>query len=151
MRSRPAGPEGGTMTRMDIPQALDFVRAHHRAVLATTRKDGSPQLSPVTVGVDAAGLVVISSRETAVKTRNLRRDPRAYVCAFTDGFFGPWLQVAGSTEVVPLPDAMEGLVDYSRSISGEHPDWDDYRRAMTAERRVLLRIAPAHAGPTVSG
>ncbi len=136
---------------MDIPQALDFLRTNHRAVLATTRADGSPQLSPVTVGVDADGLVVVSTRETAAKTRNLRRDPRAWVCGFSDGFFGPWVQVAGTTEIVSLPAAMDGLVAYYRSIAGEHPDWDDYRRAMTAERRVLLRITPASAGPNVSG
>jgi len=139
------------MTGMDIPQALDFLRANHHAVLATTRRDSSPQLSPVGVGVDADGLIVISSRETAVKTRNLRRDPRAYVCVFTDRFFGPWVQIGGTAEVVSLPDAMEGLVGYYRSVAGEHPDWDDYRRAMTAERRVLLRITPTSAGPDVSG
>jgi PPOX class probable F420-dependent enzyme len=136
---------------MDIPQALDFLRTHHRAVLATTRGDGSPQLSPVAVGVDAEGLLVVSTRETAVKTRNLRRDPRAWVCAFTNGFFGPWVQVAGSAEIVSLPDAMEGLVSYYRSIAGEHRDWDEYRRAMTSERRVLLRITPTSAGPNLSG
>jgi PPOX class probable F420-dependent enzyme len=134
---------------MDIPEALDFLRANHRAVLATTRGDGSPQLSPVAVGVDADGLLVVSTRETAVKTRNLRRDPRAWVCAFTNVFFGPWVQVAGTAEIVSLPEAMEGLVDYYRSISGEHPDWDEYRRAMTAERRVLVRISPTSAGPNV--
>jgi PPOX class probable F420-dependent enzyme len=136
---------------MDIPQALDFLRANHRAVLATTRSDGSPQLSPVGVSVDDDGLLVVSTRETAVKTRNLRRDPRAWVCAFSDRFFGPWVQVAGTAEIVSLPDAMEGLVSYYRSISGEHPDWDDYRRAMRAEQRVLLRITPTTAGPSVSG
>jgi PPOX class probable F420-dependent enzyme len=136
---------------MDIPEALEFMRAHHHAVLATTRRDGSPQLSPVAVTVDDAGRVVISSRETAVKTRNLRRDPRGYVCAFPDGFYGPWVQLNGTADVLPLPDAMEPLVDYYRSISGEHPDWDDYRRAMEAERRVLLRITPTSAGPNISG
>jgi PPOX class probable F420-dependent enzyme len=136
---------------MDIPQALDFLRTNHRAVLATTRADGSPQLSPVTVGVDADGLVVVSTRETAAKTRNLQRDPRAWVCGFSDGFFGPWVQVAGTTEIVSLPAALDGLVAYYRSIAGEHPDWDDYRRAMTAERRVLLRITPTSAGPKVRG
>jgi PPOX class probable F420-dependent enzyme len=136
---------------MDVAEALEFLRANHRAVLATTRGDGSPQLSPVTVGVDAEGLLVVSTRETAVKTRNLRRDPRAWVCAFTNGFFGPWVQVSGTAEIVSLPDAMEGLVSYYRSIAGEHPDWDEYRRAMTAERRVLLRITPTSAGPNVSG
>jgi PPOX class probable F420-dependent enzyme len=136
---------------MDVAEALEFLRANHRAVLATTRGDGSPQLSPVTVGVDVEGLLVISTRETAVKTRNLRRDPRAWVCAFTNGFFGPWVQVSGTAEIVSLPGAMEGLVSYYRSIAGEHPDWDEYRRAMTAERRVLLRITPTSAGPNVSG
>ena len=73
------------------------------------------------------------------------------MCGFSDGFFGPWVQVGGTTEIVSLPAAMDGLVAYYRSIAGEHPDWDDYRRAMTAERRVLLRITPASAGPNVSG
>ena len=132
---------------MDIPEALDFVRTNHNAVLATTRADGSPQLSPVTVGVDDDGRIVVSTRETAVKTRNLRRDPRAFVCVFTDGFFGPWVQLSGTAEIVSLPEAMEPLVDYYRGISGEHPDWDDYRAAMRSERRVLLRITPTSGGP----
>jgi PPOX class probable F420-dependent enzyme len=136
---------------MDLPQALDFFRSHHRAVLATMKRDGSPQLSPVTVSVDVDGLLVVSTRETAVKTRNLRRDPRAYLCGMTDRFFGAWVQMSGTTEVVPLPEAMDGLIDYYRSVSGEHPDWDDYRRAMVAEQRVLLRITPTAVGPAISG
>jgi PPOX class probable F420-dependent enzyme len=139
------------MFPMDIPEALEFMRAHHHAVLATVRADGSPQLSPVTVAVDAQGRVVVSSREAAVKTRNVRREPRAYVCAFTDRFFGDWVQVAGTADVLSLPDAMEPLVDYYRSVSGEHPDWVDYRRAMEEQRRVLIRITPTSAGPNVSG
>ena len=136
---------------MDIPEALSFVRDHHHAVLATTRQDGSPQLSPVSVAVDDAGRVVISSRETAVKTRNLRRDPRAFLCVFTDRFFGEWVQVNGTADVLSLPDAMEPLVTYYRSVAGEHPDWAEYRAAMTEQRRVLLRITPLSAGPNVSG
>ena len=136
---------------MDIPEALDFVRRHHHAVLATSRADGTPQMSPVAATVDADGLVVVSSRETAVKTRNLRRDPRAFLCVFTDRFFGGWVQLNGTTEVLSLPDAMEPLVGYYRSVSGEHPDWDEYRAAMRSERRVLLRITPTSAGPNVSG
>src|SRR3954447_10186091 len=136
---------------MDIPEALEFVRRLHHAVLATTRADGTPQLSSVAAAVDADGRVVVSSREAAVKTRNLRRDPRAFVCVFTDRFFGGWVQVNGSTEVLSLPEALEPLVEYYRSVSGEHPDWDDYRAAMRSERRVLLRITPTSAGPNVSG
>ena len=136
---------------MELEDARAFVREHHRAVLATTRRDGRPQLSPVAAAVDEQGCFVVSSRETAVKTKNLRRDPRASLVVFTDGFFGPWVQVDGDVDVGSLPDAMEGLVEYYRSVSGEHPDWDDYRAAMVRDRRVLLRLLPERAGPDVHG
>jgi PPOX class probable F420-dependent enzyme len=136
---------------MDIEAALDFVRENHRAVLATRRADGNPQMSPITAGVDRQGRVTISSRETAIKTKNARRDPSVSLVVFTDGFFGPWIQVDGSVEVVSLPEAMEQLVDYYRAISGEHPDWDEYRRVMAEEQRVILAITPARAGPDKSG
>jgi PPOX class probable F420-dependent enzyme len=136
---------------MDFDEAREFLRAHHRAVLATTRRDGGPQLSPVSCGVDDDGRVVVSTRETAAKTKNVRRDPRASLCVFTDGFYGPFVQVEGAVEVVSLPDAMDGLVDYYRQLSGEHPDWDDYRAAMIREQRVLLRIDISRAGPDFSG
>src|SRR5438128_9425956 len=132
---------------MDLAEAREFLRTHHRAVLATRRRDGRPQLSPVSVGVDGTGQAIISSRETAYKTRNLRRDPRASLCVFVDGFFGPWVQVDGSAEVVSLPAAMELLVDYYRRVAGEHSDWADYRRAMERERRVLIRLTMESAGP----
>ena len=136
---------------MQPAQAREFLRANHRAVLATARADGRPQLSPVTVAVDAAGRVLISTRETAVKTRNLRRDPRASLCVFSDGFFGPWVQVEGDAEVISLPGAMDQLVEYYRLGAGEHPDWDEYRAAMVADRRCLLRIEITRAGPDISG
>lgn len=136
---------------MDIGRAADFLRAHHRAVLATSRSDGRPQLSPVTCAVDDEGRVLISTRETAVKTRNLRRRPQASLCVFTDGFFGEWVQVEGEAEVISLPGAMDLLVDYYRRASGEHPDWDDYRAAMVRDQRVIVRIRITRAGPDVSG
>jgi PPOX class probable F420-dependent enzyme len=136
---------------MDIEQARDFLRTQHRAVLATYNSDGTAQLSPVTVGLDGEGRAIISTRETAVKTRNLARDPRASLCVITDRFFGDWALVEGSTEVVHLPEALEPLVDYYRGISGEHPDWDDYRAAMVRDRRVLLRITITRAGPSFHG
>ena len=136
---------------MDTGQAADFLRAHHRAVLATSRSDGMPQLSPVTCTVDDEGRVLISTRETAVKTKNLRHRPRASLCVFTDTFFGEWVQVEGDAEVISLPDAMDLLVDYYRRVSGEHPDWDDYRAAMIRDRRVIVRITITRAGPDVSG
>ena len=136
---------------MDTPAALDFLRANHRAVIATTKADGSTQMSPITVGVDREGRVVVSSRETAYKVRHLQALPYAAICAFTEGFFGPWIQVEGPVEIVSLPEAMEPLVDYYRAISGEHPDWDDYRAAMERDKRVILRMTVERAGPNVSG
>jgi PPOX class probable F420-dependent enzyme len=110
-----------------------------------------PQLSPVTVAVDDDGYAVVSSRETAMKTKNIRRDPRVSLCVMNDGFFGAWAQVEGTATVVSLPDAMEMLVDYYRRVSGEHPDWDDYRAAMERDRRVILRVAIERTGPNVAG
>jgi PPOX class probable F420-dependent enzyme len=136
---------------MELDAARDFIRQNHRAILATNRKDGRPQLSPVVCTVDGDGCIVVSTRETAMKVANLRRDPSASLCVFNDGFFGDWIQVDGRAEVVSLPDAMNGLVDYYRSISGEHPDWDDYRAAMTRDRRVLVRVELARAGPDRAG
>jgi len=136
---------------MDLDQAREFTRSHHQAVMATRRKDGSPQLSPVTCGVDGDGKVVVSTRETAMKVKNLQRDPVVSLCVVSDGFYGDWVQVDGRATVVALPEAMDGLVDYYRSISGEHPDWDDYRAAMEKERRVLVRIDLERAGPDRAG
>jgi PPOX class probable F420-dependent enzyme len=136
---------------MDFDDARQFIASNHRAVLATIRRDGSPQLSPVTVGVDSGGAIVVSSRETAIKTKNVRRDPRAWICVMNDGFFGQFVQVEGSVTVIELPEAMDGLIEYYRSISGEHPDWDEYRAAMTNEQRVLLRMELTRAGPDFHG
>jgi PPOX class probable F420-dependent enzyme len=136
---------------VDAASAREFLRSNHNAVLATTRGDGRPQLSPVTVAVDGEGRVVISTRETAMKVRHLRRDPHATLVAFTNRFYGDWVQVEGTAEVVSLPDAMDALVDYYRSVSGEHPDWDEYRQAMRDQRRVVVRFAIERAGPNVSG
>jgi PPOX class probable F420-dependent enzyme len=136
---------------MDPDLARAFLSKHHRAVLATSRADGRPQLSPVTCALDSSGRVMISTRETAVKTKNLRRDPVASLCVFTDAFFGDWVQVEGTAEIVSLPDAMEFLVEYYRAVAGEHPDWDDYRAAMRRDRRVIVRIDITRAGPDISG
>jgi PPOX class probable F420-dependent enzyme len=136
---------------MSAERAQQFLRAHHQAVLATTRADGRPQMSPVVCAVDAEGRILISTRETAVKTRNLRRDPYASICAFTERFFGSWIQAEGPAEVISLPDAMDLLIDYYRLVSGEHPDWSDYRAAMVRDRRVIVRVTISRVGPTISG
>jgi PPOX class probable F420-dependent enzyme len=136
---------------MHLDAAREHVRRHSHAVLATVRRDGTPQMSPVAAAVDAAGLVVVSSRETAFKVKNLRRDPRAWLCVFPDAFYGDWVQVEGAATVLSLPDAMEPLVDYYRSVAGEHPDWDDYRAAMAAEQRCLIQVDLTRAGPDRAG
>jgi PPOX class probable F420-dependent enzyme len=136
---------------MNLDKARAFLRDNHRAVLLTRHRDGRPQLSPVTVGVDAQGHAVVSTRETAAKVRNLRRDAQATLCVFTDGFYGEWIQIEGEAEIVPLPEAMDGLIAYYRDISGEHPDWDEYRAAMISEQRVLVRITLNRAGPDIHG
>jgi PPOX class probable F420-dependent enzyme len=136
---------------MDVEEARDFIRQNGRAVLATTRSDGGVQMSPVDAVIDEEGYAVLSSRETAIKVKNLRRRPHATLCVFTDAFYGPWGYVEGDVEIVSLPEAMEGLVDYYRRAAGEHPDWDDYRVAMERDQRLLIRIPIERAGPTVSG
>jgi PPOX class probable F420-dependent enzyme len=136
---------------VDLERAVEFIASNHRAVMVTRGPHDRIQTSPITVGVDGDGRAVVSSRETAYKVRNLRRDPRVTLCVMNDRFFGEWIQVEGEAEIVTLPDAMDGLVDYYRRISGEHPDWDDYRAAMERDRRVLLRIGIRRAGPDREG
>lgn len=136
---------------MDIGRATGFLSTHPRAVLATTRSDGHPQLSPVVAAVDDDGRVLISTRETAIKAKNLARDPRASLCVLNDGFFGEWVQVEGNAELIHLPAAMPILEDYYRRISGEHPDWAEYREAMGRDKRLIIRIMIDRAGPDVSG
>ncbi|MCC6435165.1 MAG: PPOX class F420-dependent oxidoreductase [Acidimicrobiales bacterium] len=136
---------------MELSVGLDYVRANTRAVLHTYRRDGRPQLSPVTVALDAEERVIISSRETAIKVHNLRRDPRASLCVFPDRWLGRWVQLDGTTEILSLPDALEPLVEYYRGLRGEHPDWDDYRRAMVADQRLLIRMTLERVGPDRQG
>jgi len=135
---------------MDLDAAREFMREHHRAVLAT-RRPGSIQQSPVLVNADAEGRAIISSRETAYKVINLRRDRWAQLCVFTERFFGKWIYAEGEAEVLSLPEAMDPLIDYYKRFPDENPDWDDYRERMRREKRVLIRIALERAGPDRQG
>jgi PPOX class probable F420-dependent enzyme len=117
----------------------------------TTRAPATPQLSPVTSGVDSEGRIVIATYPQRAKAVNVRRDPQVSVCLLSDDFGGPWVQLRGSAEVVDLPDALEPLVEYFRSISGEHPDWDEYREAMRKQGKCLVRITIEHWGPVATG
>jgi PPOX class probable F420-dependent enzyme len=140
-----------TNTAVDRDALLDFVRPRHHLIAITTRADGSPQASPVTGGVDAEGRIVVSSYPERAKVHNLRRNPRCSVLVLSDDFGGAWVQVDGQGEVLDLPDALEPLVEYFRVISGEHPNWDEYRAAMTQQGKVLLRVTPTRWGPIATG
>ena len=137
--------------RVERDELLEFVRPRHHVVLGTRRRDGRVQLSPVTAGVDDQGRIVVSSYPERAKTANLRRDPAATAMVLSDDFGGEWVQVDGTAEVLDLPDALEPLCDYYRSISGEHPDWDEYRQAMQRQGKVLLRITIEDWGPISRG
>jgi PPOX class probable F420-dependent enzyme len=140
-----------TNTPVDLDELLDFVRPRHRLVLLTRRKDGSPQISPVTGGVDDSGRIVVATYPERAKTANARRQPDVSVLVLSDDFDGPWVQVDGTCEVLEVPEAVEPLVEYFRNISGEHPDWDEYRRAMVDQGQALLRITPTRWGPVAKG
>jgi PPOX class probable F420-dependent enzyme len=140
-----------TNRTVDRAALVEFLRPRHRLILSTRRVDGREQLSPVTSGVDDEGHVVISSYPQRAKVRNLRRDPAASACVLSDEWNGPWVQISGAAEVVDLPEAIEGLVDYYRSISGEHPDWDEYRQAMADQGKCLIRLRIERWGPIATG
>jgi len=140
-----------TNTRVDRAGLLEFIRPRHHAILMTTRKDGRPQASPNTCGVDAEGRIVISTYPDRAKASNVRRNPQVSVCVLSDEFGGAWVQVDGTAEVLDLPEALEPLVDYFRGISGEHPNWDEYREAMKKQGKSLIRIAIDRWGPIATG
>jgi PPOX class probable F420-dependent enzyme len=144
-------PSIATNTTVSREELVEFVRPRHRAVLITTRADGAPQASPVTCGVDDAGRIVVSTYPERAKARNARRNPQVSVLVLSDDFGGAWVQVDGTAEVLDLPEALEPLVEYYRSISGEHPDWDDYRAAMVRQGKSLVRITPTRWGPVATG
>ncbi|MFI7540705.1 PPOX class F420-dependent oxidoreductase [Actinoplanes sp. NPDC049599] len=140
-----------TTTTVGREELLEFLRPRHHALLMTTRRDGRPQASPNTCGVDAEGRIVISTYPERAKAANIRRDQRVSVCVLSDDFGGPWVQVDGVAEVIDLPESVEPLVEYFRVISGEHPDWDEYRQAMREQGKSLIRVTIERWGPIATG
>jgi PPOX class probable F420-dependent enzyme len=137
--------------RVERDELLEFLRPRHHVLIITSRADGSPQVSPVTCGVDEQGRVVISTYPERAKVRNARRSPKVSLCVLSDEWNGPWVQADGTAEVLDLPEALEPLVDYYRSISGEHPDWDEYREAMRRQGKSLIRVTIERWGPIATG
>lgn len=144
-------PKIATNTRVERDELLDFVRPRHRMVLITRRRDGSPQASPVTGGVDDSGRIVVATYPQRAKTRNARRDPEVTVLVVSDEWDDPWVQVDGTAEVVDAVDDVEPFVEYFRNIAGEHSDWDEYRRAMRDQGKSLIRVTPTGWGPVATG
>ena len=140
-----------TNTAVSRDELLEFIRTRHHAIVITTRADSRPQASPVTCGVDGQGRIVVATYPERAKVRNARRDPAVSVLFLSDDFGGPWVQVDGTAEVLDVPEAVEALVDYYRSISGEHPDWAEYREAMVGQGKSLLRVTPHRWGPVATG
>ncbi|RJQ90721.1 PPOX class F420-dependent oxidoreductase [Amycolatopsis panacis] len=140
-----------TNTKVERAELVEFLKSRHRAILVTTRADGRPQLSPNTCGVDDRGRIVIATYPKRAKVVNLRREPKVSVCVLSDEWNGPWVQVDGTAEVLDLPDSVEPLVEYFRAISGEHPDWDEYREAMRTQGKSLIRITIERWGPLATG
>ena len=140
-----------TADKVDRDGLLAFLRERHNGILVTTRADGRPQLSPVTCGVDPGGRIVVSTYPQRAKSHNARRDPRVSMCVLSDDFGGPYVQIDGHAEVLDLPDALEPLVEYFRCISGEHPNWDEYRAAMVRQGKCLIRVTIERWGPVATG
>jgi PPOX class probable F420-dependent enzyme len=144
-------PRIATAVTVDRAALLEFLRPRHRGTLATTRRDGRPQLSPVTCGVDSDDRIVVSTYPDRAKVRNARHDPSVSIVVQSDDWNGEYVQVDGSAEVLDMPDALDGLVEYFRCISGEHPDWDEYRAAMRLQGKSLVRITIERWGPIATG
>ncbi|WAL65473.1 PPOX class F420-dependent oxidoreductase [Amycolatopsis cynarae] len=144
-------PKIATADRVGREELLEFLRPRHRAILMTTRADGRPQLSPVTAGIDPEGRFVLSTYPSRAKVANVRREPRVSACVLSDEWNGAWVQIDGRAEVLDLPEALEPLVEYYRCISGEHPDWDEYRAAMRRQGKSLIRVTIESWGPIATG
>jgi PPOX class probable F420-dependent enzyme len=146
-------PKIATADQVGREQLLEFVRTRHRVSLVTTRRDGRPQLSPVTAGVDDQGRVVISTYPDRAKAVNLRRNPVASVLVHSDEWDGPYVQLDGTAEVLDMPSAAaeDALVEYFRCIAGEHSDWGEYRAAMRRQGKSLIRITIDSWGPIATG
>ncbi|HEY2057563.1 MAG TPA: PPOX class F420-dependent oxidoreductase [Amycolatopsis sp.] len=140
-----------TNTKVDREALVEFLKTRHHAILSTRRADGSPQLSPLTCGVDDQGRLVVATYPKRAKVVNIRRSPQVSVCVLSDEWNGSWVQLDGTAEVIDLPDAVEPLVDYFRSISGEHPNWDEYREAMRKQGKSLIRVTIDRWGPIATG
>lgn len=149
--SDPRAKKMSTNTEVDLAGLIEFATGKNRWVLATTRSDGRPQMSLVTGTITPSGELLISSYPSRVKVRNAKRNPHVSVAIMGDAFNDAWVQIDGEASVDDMPEAADGLVDYFRAISGEHPDWDEYRQAMADQGKSVIRITPTRWSPVSTG
>lgn len=128
----------------------EFVATRHRGVFNSTRADGRPQASLVTMGLHE-GDILVATYPTRAKVANVRKNPAASMVVMSDEFNGEWVQLYGTASVVDLPDAVDALVDYFRSIRGDHDNWDEYREAMEFQQKCAIRMTIDEWGPIARG
>jgi len=148
---RPMAPKVATTDRVDLDGLLEFATPRHQWVLGTVKKSGWPQLSPVTGGVTSDRHLTVATYPDRDKCHNIRRNPNVTICVLSDHFGGAWVQIDGTAQVIDMPDALEGLVEYYRAVSGEHPNWDEYREAMERQAKSLIVITAKDWGPIATG
>ena len=133
---------------MEIADAQKFLQENHRACIAVRQKDGWPQLTLVTPGIDPEGRVIITSRGTTYKVKHLRRDPRVSLLIFGEQYSGSkFVQIHGNAEIIEQAQAMDTLIYWHKQVRGEHKNWDEYREQMQNEKRVIIRVAIEKVGP----
>ena len=140
-----------TNRSVERDELLNFIRPRHKGILSTQRQDKRPQMSLVTMGVNASGKILISSYPERVKVANARRNPEASICVMGEEFNSEWVQVDGHIEVLDLPAALDGLCEYFQVISGDHPDWEEYKSAMVKQGKVLLELSVERWSPISKG
>jgi PPOX class probable F420-dependent enzyme len=137
---------------MEIADAQRFLQGNHRACIAVRQKDGWPQMTFVSPGIDLQGRVIITSRGTTYKIRHIRRDPRVSLLIFGEQYSGSkFVQIHGTAEIIELPEAMNTLIFWYKQVRGEHQNWDDYRKQMHDQKRVIIRVNIEKVGPQSVG
>ena len=143
-------PTIATTTQVGLDELGEFVTDRHQGVLITTKDDGSVQASPVTCGW-SDGQILVATYPSRAKAVNARKRTGVSIVVLSDEFNGAWVQIDGDADVLDVPEAVDGLVEYFRCVAGEHSDWDEYREAMVRQNKSLIRITPRRWGPVATG
>ena len=137
---------------MEITEVREFLAVNHRGVMVVQKRDGWPQITLVTPGIDDEGRAIITTRGTTYKLKNVRRNPRVSLLVMGEQFSGSkYVQIHGTAEIIPLPEAMDILIHWHRQVRGESENWDEVREKMKQEQRYIIRIPIEGFGPNVRG